>query len=86
MHWTKFELSNLTEKQKNTLDCHRLIKTRYEYTGCYRTRTELVLPFECNCWKENKEVLPPSEAHTCIKYFAQNPPVTSCGKEQHSIT
>lgn len=75
MHWTRFALEDLTEKQKDTLDCHRLHKTRYSYTGCQRTSTELVLPFANLDWlKVKREVLPPREAYTSIKYFTQRSP------------
>jgi hypothetical protein len=65
MRFIKADLDNLTTDQKDKLDCHQLIKTRYSYTGQTESHIEASNPAKC----AELEVPPRGEVYTHIRYF-----------------
>jgi hypothetical protein len=73
MRFATVDLDNLTPKQKDKIDCHRLITSRTDASYPDNTRRIIEFPFQR---KENSnfELLPKEEAYTFVKYFSQDHP------------
>jgi hypothetical protein len=65
MRFVKEDLDNLTEEQKDKLDCHQVTKSRYCYTGERQFHIE-ASDFEK--WS-HQEVLPSDKAFKHVRYF-----------------
>ena len=73
MRFARLDLTCLTPKQKDQIDCHRLLRSRFDPSYSNNTCSIIDFPFQ-NKEKSNFEILPKEETDRYVKYFAQDHP------------
>jgi hypothetical protein len=73
MRFARLDLTCLTTKQKDQIDCHRLLRSKFDPSYSNNTCTIIDFPFQ-NQEKSNFEILPKEETERYVKYFSQDHP------------